>query len=144
MPRVNVIPGEAVAEVDGRYLPGVSHEEFLAEVRRVVGPAFTVETIEHAPPLEVPFESPVLDAIRQVMARHIPGAQVVPYLMPGVTDAKHYARAGIPTYGFAPVELTPNEPFAELYHTPNERISVKGVLAGQAWLRVVREALAAV
>jgi acetylornithine deacetylase/succinyl-diaminopimelate desuccinylase-like protein len=60
-----------------------------------------------------------------------------------VTDAKHYARAGIPTYGFAPVELTPNEPFAELYHGPNERISMKGVLAGQVWLREVMEALAA-
>jgi acetylornithine deacetylase/succinyl-diaminopimelate desuccinylase-like protein len=141
--RVNVIPGEAVAEVDGRYLPGVTHDAFLAEVRRIVGPAFTVETIEHAPPVEMPFESPVLDAIRQVMARHIPGAEVVPYLMPGVTDAKHYARAGIPTYGFAPVKLLPNEPFAELYHSANERISVQGVLAGQVWLREVVETLAA-
>jgi acetylornithine deacetylase/succinyl-diaminopimelate desuccinylase-like protein len=92
----------------------------------------------------MPFESPILDVIRLVMARHLPGAQVVPYLMPGVTDAKHYARAGIPTYGFAPVELAPNEPFAaELYHSPNERISVKGVLGGQVWLREVVEALAA-
>jgi acetylornithine deacetylase/succinyl-diaminopimelate desuccinylase-like protein len=76
----------------------------------VVGPEFAVETIEHAPPLEMPFESPVLGAIRQVMARHIPEAQVVPYLMPGVTDAQHYERAGIPTYGFAPVELTRTSP----------------------------------
>jgi acetylornithine deacetylase/succinyl-diaminopimelate desuccinylase-like protein len=49
-----------------------------------------------------------------------------------------------PTYRFAPVELTPIEPFAELYHGPNEWISVKGVLAGQVWLREVMEALAAV
>jgi acetylornithine deacetylase/succinyl-diaminopimelate desuccinylase-like protein len=141
--RVNVIPGEAVAEVDGRYLPGVTYTEFLEEVRRVVGPAFTIETIEHAPPVEMQLDSPVLDAIRQVMARHLPAARVVPYLLPGVTDAKHYARVGIPTYGFAPVELGPNEPFAELYHSPNERISVKGVLAGQIWLREVVDALAA-
>jgi acetylornithine deacetylase/succinyl-diaminopimelate desuccinylase-like protein len=63
--------------------------------------------------------------------------------MPGVTDAKHYARAGIPTYGFAPVEFAPDEPFPELYHGPNGWISVKGVLAGQVWLREVVEALAA-
>ena len=41
------------------------------------------------------------------------------------------------------MELAPNEPFAELYHSANERISVKGVLAGQVWLREVVEALAA-
>lgn len=140
--KANVIPGEASADVDGRFLPGVTREQFLDEVRRVIGPEFTLESIERGPPTEMPFESPVLDAIRRVMTRHIPDARVVPYLLPGVTDAKHYARAGIPTYGFAPVRLTRDEPFAELYHGANERISVAGVLAGQVWLREVVETLA--
>jgi hypothetical protein len=40
------------------------------------------------------------------------------------------------------VRLTRDEPFAELYHGANERISVAGVLAGQVWLREVVETLA--
>ena len=51
--------------------------------------------------------------------------------------------AGIATYGFAPVSLKPEEPFAELYHAPNERISVEGLLAGATWLMDVVTLLAA-
>jgi acetylornithine deacetylase/succinyl-diaminopimelate desuccinylase-like protein len=47
-----------------------------------------------------------------------------------------------PTYGFAPVQLGRDEPFAELYHSANERVSVKGVMTGQVWLREVVETLA--
>ena len=141
--KVNVIPREATAEIDGRYLPGVTREQFLAEVQKVIGPRFAIEHIEGGPPTEMPFESPVLDAIRTVMAKHLPAAKVVPYLMPGMTDAKHYARAGIATYGFAPVSLKKDEPFAELYHAANERISVEGLSAGAVWLGDVVRLLAA-
>jgi acetylornithine deacetylase/succinyl-diaminopimelate desuccinylase-like protein len=73
------------------------------------------------------------------MRRRVPGAEVVPYLIPGMTDAKDYARAGIKTYGFAPVALQPGEPFASLYHAPDERVSIPGLEAGLGWLREVVE-----
>lgn len=140
--KTHAIPREAEAQIDGRYLPGVTREEFLAEVQAVIGPGFEIQTIEGGPPLEMPFDSGVLDAIRTVFARRVPEAKVVPYLMPGLTDAKHYARAGTPTYGFAPVELQRDEPFAELYHSPNERISARGLVTGLSWLRDVVTLLA--
>ena len=34
--KVNVIPQQAVAEIDGRYLPG-QEEEFFAEIDRLLG-----------------------------------------------------------------------------------------------------------
>lgn len=135
--KVNVVPHVAEAQIDGRYLPGVTREEFLAEVVEVIGDEFELEPVEGGPPLEMPFDSGVLDAIRQVFALRVPDAKVVPYLMPGLTDAKHYARAGTPTYGFAPVALEPDELFAELYHAPNERISAKGLVTGLSWLQDV-------
>lgn len=135
--KVNVIPGEACAHVDGRYLPGVTEEEFLAEVSRVVGPEVEVSPFDSAPPLEFDHKSECWDAIERVMIRHLPGAVVAPYLIPGMTDAKDYARAGIKTYGFAPVALKEDEPFADLYHAPNERVSVEGVETGLVWLRDV-------
>jgi acetylornithine deacetylase/succinyl-diaminopimelate desuccinylase-like protein len=135
--KVNVVPHVAEARIDGRFLPGVTREEFLAEVRAVIGEGFELEPMQCGPPLEMPFDSGVLDAIRQVFARRVPDAKVVPYLMPGMTDAKHYARSGIPTYGFAPVALEKDELFAELYHAPNERISAKGLVTGLSWLQDV-------
>lgn len=141
--KVNVIPGEACAHVDGRYLPGVTQEEFLAEVQELVGPGVELEVFDSAPPLELERESACWDAIERVMARHLPGVRVAPYLIPGMTDAKDYARAGIKTYGFAPVALKENEPFADLYHAPNERISAEGLEKGLEYLRDVVLELAA-
>ena len=140
--KVNVVPGEAEAQLDGRYLPGVTREEFLAEVQELIGPEFEIASLEGGPPLEMPFDSGVLDAIRKVFAERLPEAKVVPYLMPGLTDAKHYARAGTPTYGFAPVALEKDELFGELYHAPNERISTKGLVTGLSWLQDVVTLLA--
>ena len=140
--KVNSVPREAEAQIDGRYLPGVSREEFFAEVQAVIGPDFEIVPIDGGPPIEMPFDSGVLDAIRTVFARRVPDAKVVPYLMPGLTDAKHYARAGTRTYGFAPVELQRDEPFAVLYHSPNERISAKGLVTGLSWLQDVVTLLA--
>lgn len=135
--KVNVIPGSACAHADGRYLPGVTQEEFLAEVSRVVGPDIEVSVFDAAPPLEIDHRGECWEAIERVMTRHLPGAAVTPYLIPGMTDAKDYARAGIKTYGFAPVALKEDEPFADLYHAPNERVSVEGVEKGLVWLRDV-------
>jgi acetylornithine deacetylase/succinyl-diaminopimelate desuccinylase-like protein len=136
--KVNVIPGEACAHVDGRYLPGVSKEDFLAEVQEIVGPEIEIEVFDSAPPQEMEEHRSVCwDAIEKVMKRHIPGIVVAPYMIPGMTDAKDYARAGIKTYGFAPVKLKENEPFADLYHAPNERISAQGVEEGLKWLQDV-------
>ncbi len=132
--KVNVIPESAEACCDGRYLPGRTRDEFLADVRALVGPDVEVEPFDEAPPLEVEAESELWDVIERVMRRSVPGAEVVPYLIPGMTDAKDYAKAGIKTYGFAPVALKADEPFASLYHAPDERISIAGLEAGFGWL----------
>lgn len=142
--KVNVVPDCAEATVDGRYLPGVNEEEFLGEVRSLVGPAIEIERLGGAPPLEMAPESELWDAIVRVMGRKVPQAKVAPSLITGMTDAKDYARMGIRTYGFAPVALKPDEPFASLYHAPNERISISGLETGLEWLyELVREFCAA-
>lgn len=132
--KVNVVPGLAEAMVDGRFLPGVSRQEFLDEIREVVGPDIELEAFDGAPPLELGHESACWDSIVRVMTRRLKGALVTPCLIPGMTDAKDYDRAGIKTYGFAPVALKADEPFADLYHAPNERVSIGGVEAGLSWL----------
>jgi acetylornithine deacetylase/succinyl-diaminopimelate desuccinylase-like protein len=64
----------------------------------------------------------------------------VPYLLPAITDARHFARLGTPTYGFAPVRLTPDMPFWELFHGADERIPVDGLEFGiRALFRVLEQ-----
>lgn len=44
--------------------------------------------------------------------------------MPSPTDARHYARLGIQTYGFLPMKLPADLPFTKLTHAADERIPV--------------------
>ena len=141
--KTNVIPGVAEFEIDGRTLPGQSDADLLAELRAVLGPEVELEVIKSAPPVVTePIASPVFDIIkRQVEARE-PGATVVPYLIPGFTDAKYFSRTGARWYGFSPVKIEKSSGirFADMFHGHDERIPVAGLAWGVEVLdAVVRE-----
>lgn len=118
--RINVIPSEVVVEVDGRILPGQDPEVFAAEVQRLVGPNVEVELTSRGRGLEAEPDSPLFRTISETMAELDPGARVVPYLVPGGTDAK--CLPGIKVYGFMPMRDHPEE--FDLAHAHDERISV--------------------
>lgn len=50
------------------------------------------------------------------------------------TDAKHTAKIGIPTYGFSPLLLGPEDQFLALLHGDDERVSVEALRFGLAVL----------
>ena len=129
--KINVIPGEATCEVDGRSLPGQSAADVVAEVRAVVGDAIEIQVLRDLPPVATPAPSPLWDAIVATLGEHAPGALAVPGMMPGFTDAKHWSRLGARCYGFCPVRFPADGPrFADLFHGNDERIPVEGLRWG--------------
>lgn len=129
--KTNVIPSEAEAELDGRILPGQDLDSFLAEVRAVAGDGFEFEPIIVAPPVASDHRTPLFAAMAEGLRRYDPeAAAVVPMMVTGGTDAKHLARAGIPCYGFTPVQLPPEMNFMQMIHGHNERIPVDGLAFG--------------
>jgi acetylornithine deacetylase/succinyl-diaminopimelate desuccinylase-like protein len=129
--KVNVIPGIAEAEVDGRSLPGQTSAELVAEVRRVVGEDLEIEVQRELPPVETEPRSPLWDAMVAALARHDPEGVPVPYMAPGFTDAKSWARLGCRSYGFMPLRFPDDGTrFADLYHGHDERIPVDGLKWG--------------
>jgi acetylornithine deacetylase/succinyl-diaminopimelate desuccinylase-like protein len=46
------------------------------------------------------------------------------------TDAKHTAKLGIPTYGFSPLLLGPDDELLALFHGDDERVSVAALRFG--------------
>jgi acetylornithine deacetylase/succinyl-diaminopimelate desuccinylase-like protein len=54
----------------------------------------------------------------------------VPLLLTATTDAKHFARLGIQTYGFTPMNLSEKFVFFNLIHAVDERIPVEAVNFG--------------
>lgn len=126
----NVIPSSASAVFDGRLLPGQTQEDFFAEIRKVIGPGFTFETISYAPGREnANFEAdPVYRAIRSTIQAADPGGIPLPYLLTGFTDAREFGRLGMACYGYAPVRFPVEDDikFQKLVHGHDERIHVDG------------------
>ena len=136
--KTNVIPGFAEAQIDGRILPGQTQQSFLRELSEVLGPDIELEVMHSLPPVVTePKESGLYDTIMAVMTEREPHSPVVPYMLPGFTDAKAFTSIGARWYGFAPVKLPPDIRFADLFHGHNERIPVDGLRWGTETLTEV-------
>jgi acetylornithine deacetylase/succinyl-diaminopimelate desuccinylase-like protein len=127
--KLNVVPGEAVAYIDGRYLPGTK-DEFLATLQTLLGEQVSIEPVHDDIALEVPFQGDLVDAMRTSLLEHDPGARVAPYLMPGGTDSKAWSKLGITGYGFSPLRLPSDLDFSALFHGVDERVPIDGLEFG--------------
>jgi acetylornithine deacetylase/succinyl-diaminopimelate desuccinylase-like protein len=125
--KINVVPGYAEAEVDGRSLPGQTTQNLVDEVRRVIGEDIEIEVLRELPPVEHSPESELWDLMKGAIEKHHQGAIVMPYLAPGFTDAKNWSRLGTRCYGFMPLQFPDDGvKFADLFHGHDERIPVEG------------------
>ncbi|GGY86341.1 hypothetical protein GCM10010300_33250 [Streptomyces olivaceoviridis] len=127
--KLNVIPGEAVAHVDGRCLPG-AEEEFTATLDELTGPDVDWEFAHREVALQAPVDAPVFARMRAAVEEFAPGGHVVPYCMSGGTDAKQFSRLGITGYGFAPLKLPADLDYQALFHGVDERVPVEALHFG--------------
>ncbi|MGP4110822.1 M20/M25/M40 family metallo-hydrolase [Streptomyces sp. 4N509B] len=127
--KVNVIPGQATAHVDGRFLPGYE-EEFLADLDRILGPRVRRENVHHDKALETTFDGALVAAMQTALQAEDPVARAVPYMLSGGTDAKSFDDLGIRGFGFAPLKLPPELDFAGMFHGVDERVPVDGLTFG--------------
>ncbi len=127
--KVNVIPTEATAYVDGRFLPGYE-DEFWATLRELCGEGVEIEAVSHQPPWETPHDTDLVDAMSRAVAAEDPGALVVPYLLSAGTDAKHFTKLGMRSYGFVPLRLPEGFDFAAMFHGVDERVPVDALHFG--------------
>jgi acetylornithine deacetylase/succinyl-diaminopimelate desuccinylase-like protein len=127
--KVNVVPQEAVAEMDGRFLPGYE-DEFFAELDRVLGPGVTREIIHTDIALETTPDGDLYDAMTSVLVAEDPDAQVIPYCLSAGTDAKQFSRLGLRCFGFTPLRLPPDLDFSGMFHGIDERVPVDALHFG--------------
>ena len=119
--KVNVIPGEAEAHVDGRFLPG-QEDEFLRVVDELLGDKITREMVTHDRALETEFSGDLVEAMKACLAAEDPQSRTAPYLMSGGTDAKAWHRLGVRCFGFSPLQLPPDLDFLGMFHGIDERV----------------------
>jgi acetylornithine deacetylase/succinyl-diaminopimelate desuccinylase-like protein len=129
--KINVIPSRAELKVDCRVPPGLGEAEVRKGIAEVLGeetPAgFTIEFTEQMAGNRSPIDSPLMDTISAWISEHDPGAEVVPVILPGFTDSRHF-RAAFPecvAYGFFPQRHQSLLEASPLIHAADERIDVR-------------------
>jgi acetylornithine deacetylase/succinyl-diaminopimelate desuccinylase-like protein len=131
----NIIPGEAVIEVDVRTLPGTSEAAMREILRKRIGEelwaAMDVEIVIAGDPVEAPVDNELYRILVATLVDHDPAAVPVPIMAPFATDAKYTGlRLGVPTYGFSPLRLAPDERFLDRFHGVDERVSLDALRFG--------------
>ena len=127
--KVNVVPQEASAYIDGRFLPGFE-DEFYATIDELLGPNVTREVINGDIAIETEWDGALVEAMKASITSQDPQGKAVPYCLFGGTDDKAFSQLGIRGFGFSPVRLTPDLDFAGMFHGVDERVTVEGLKFG--------------
>ena len=139
----NTIADRVELTVDIRVLPGETFEDAHAHLRSAIGPelmaSVEIEPIHKDSASMSPAEGPLWDALTDCIQMTYPGAQVLPSMVTGGTDARYFRDKGAPSYGAG--LLSPNIGLGEFmnrFHGHNERIDIESLrLTTKLWLDVV-------
>jgi acetylornithine deacetylase/succinyl-diaminopimelate desuccinylase-like protein len=142
--KINVIPSRAEVKVDCRVPPGLGETEVLRGIGEVLGQdGFQIEFTERVVGNRSPAASTLMDAISAWIAERDPGAEVVPVVLPGFTDSRHF-RAAFPecvAYGFFPQRYQTLPEMMPLIHGADERIDVRDVTFAAEFFRDLARSL---
>jgi carboxypeptidase PM20D1 len=137
----NVLPIRGRAVVNFRILPGDSIEGVLAHVRRVVDdPRVSVRALGggNEPSGVSSADSAAFARLERAIRGTFGDAVVVPYLVGGGTDSRHYAGVAEDVYRFAGVEIEAAD--LATMHGTDERIAVAAYArAIECLVRLLRE-----
>jgi acetylornithine deacetylase/succinyl-diaminopimelate desuccinylase-like protein len=127
--KINVVPSTIEIELDARALPGFTPDEVMDEIRSVIGSDVDLDLVRHDPGPPEP-DLTLFDMLADTLRELDPEAIPVPFMQPGVTDARFFAPLGIQTYGFVPLRLPADFAFLDLVHAADERVPVAALEFG--------------
>ncbi|MEO9138923.1 MAG: M20/M25/M40 family metallo-hydrolase [Jatrophihabitans sp.] len=127
--KTNVIPSNAEATIDCRFLPG-HEDELLATIDELLGEHVTRETEVRDIAVETSFDGHLVDVMSAALKAEDPIAVPLPYLMSGGTDAKSFSTLGMRCFGFSPLQLPADLDFTGMFHGIDERVPIDGLKFG--------------
>jgi len=145
--KTNTIPDTVDIDVDIRTVPGTTRadvDQLFVEALGDLAPHVEMTVLQQGDPTQ----SPVGNALWDTVAKHTqavyPGAELVPGIVVGGTDARFYRDRGRVAYGAglfsAGMDIAT---FGDRFHGHNERIDVESLaLATEFWVGIASELLA--
>ena len=107
----NVLPQEATLTLNLRYIPHQDRDESVALIKKLAEKYdLEVRELDGYPACDpVDSHSEAFGLVRSVIEETFPGLPVVPYVMTGGTDARHYQRICDACIRFSPVVYGPEQ-----------------------------------
>ena len=130
----NALPQRATANVNCRMWPGVTKEQAMAELDRVIANPkvkITVPEVRGPAAKPSPLSAEVMGPYKAVSEKHFPGVPVAPAMSAGATDGQFIGNAGIPTYGVSGLFMTNENAGA---HGLNEHVPVRSLYESRDFL----------
>jgi acetylornithine deacetylase/succinyl-diaminopimelate desuccinylase-like protein len=120
----NALPQMAKVNVNCRILPNDKPAEIQAKLEEIFRPAKAELKIASAPKNSPasPLRPDLMKAVETLVAKHFPGALVLPEMSTGATDGVYVRNAGVPVYG---VEAEFDDPADSRAHGRDERLPIK-------------------
>jgi acetylornithine deacetylase/succinyl-diaminopimelate desuccinylase-like protein len=144
--KTNTIPDAVDIDVDIRTVPGTSRtdvEAMLAEALGDLAAHVDVTVLQHGDATLSPVQTELWDAVARQTQVAYPGANLVPGIVVGGTDARYYRDRGRVAYGtglFSPgMDMAT---FGNRFHGHDERIDVESLaLATEFWIGIANDLL---
>ncbi len=137
----NVLPAQAKAVVNVRIAIGSTVEAMVARLKRVIDDRLVdIRVLLPGEPSPVSaLGGDRFDTLNATILEVYPDAVVVPYIVLGGTDARHYAGVSKHVYRFSPYEFSKAERAS--MHAVNESISVDALAKGiEFYIRLIKRA----
>ena len=119
--KINVIPPDAVLELDCRMLPDQDEASFIAEIKTIVNdPNVKIEKIMSLAPAVSPAGGDLYELIEELAAERYENGKVIPTVSTGFTDSHFFRAMGIKSYGLGLYQVPKSD--ARGIHGNNERL----------------------
>jgi len=144
--KTNTIPDVVDIDVDIRTVPGTSRDDVEAMLRDALGDMFDqvdVTVLQHSDPTSCEFgpSNPLWATVSRHTQVAYPGAELLPGLVVGGTDARFYRERGVTAYGTG--LFSPKMDFATFgarFHGNDERIDVDSLgLSGNYFYGIAKD-----
>lgn len=143
--RFNVIPADATATLDVRFLPDEDQDAFAGMLRKVIDdPAIEIALAEpgsRKPGAPSRIDTEMFRALERTQRKLFPDASTLPMMLTGATDSAQLRAKGVQAYGLGSVAS--DEDSARV-HGNDERLSVEGIgkFLEYVWWSVIEVAAA--
>jgi acetylornithine deacetylase/succinyl-diaminopimelate desuccinylase-like protein len=144
--KTNMIPDAIDIDVDIRTVPGITDDDVEANLREAIGDLYDhveVSTIQSARSTASPrgAGNPLWDTIAKHTQVAYPGAELIPGLIVGGTDARFFRERGKTAYGAGLFSTKMDfATFGSRFHGNNERIDVESLgLSGNYFYGIAKD-----